>query len=192
MAKIRKTWNGKPAAVLASGPSLNKRQLKIIQISNIKTIAINTTWEKARFCDVIYGGDYAWWKYNYKDIDIGVEMYTGSDNARIEFGVTYVERPIKPGYNSGLGGAHIAHLKGANPILLCGFDASVDDGIHHHGAHKRTSNPNKKRCLEWVKQAKQFSAQFRETQFINCSIKSELDAFPVRDLSEVLCELGLI
>lgn len=192
MARVKGLWKGEPAVVLASGPSLTQEQIDLCEKSKIKTIAINTTWEKARFCHVIYAGDYGWWKYNSKKIDIDVERYCCWEPASKQFGAVFVPRPIQPSYNSGLNGIHIAYLKKANPILICGFDASVEKGIHHHGPHEKTTNPTQKRCNDWVKQARQLKNICEGTEIINCSIESRLDAFPRRPLEEMLCELGLI
>lgn len=193
---MAKRWLDQPAAVLASGPSLTKHQIELVKQSNIKTIAINTTWESAPFCDVIYAGDFAWWLHNVDRINVSAERWTCSRPAQHKFDAHFRQRRITPTYNTGLLGIELAHWFGASTIFMLGFDASLKNGVHHHGLHTKTPNPTKQRCAGWVNQAENLkrilkSDDHRATIY-NCSPQSAIDSFPKRDLEAELCALGLI
>lgn len=189
----RLIWENEPAAVLASGPSLCQEDIDLIEKSGIKTIAVNSTWEAAKFCDVIYGGDSAWWRYNHKRVNIPAERWTCARAAQTLYSCHYRQRQIKPGYNSGASAVELAaNHYGASPIIMLGFDCSVVHGIHHHGKHPKTSNPNTDRCERWKPQFKTLRNITKGKEIINCSRYTEIKYFPIRDLREVLCELGCI
>lgn len=129
-------WQNQPCAVIASGPSLawdDYADVELIKQSGIKTVAVNSSWQVARFCDVIYAGDTAWWRYNHKSVDIDAVRWSCSRPAKQMYGCFYRERKIKPGYNSGANAIELAanHYK-ADPIILVGFDCSTKHGVHHH------------------------------------------------------------
>ena len=188
------SWEGQPCAVMASGPSLawdDYADVALVKKARLKTIAVNSTWENARFCDVLYAGDGVWWKYHHSKIDIPAERWTCAKSAVNLYGCIYRARFVKPGYNSGANAIELAaNVFKANPIILLGFDCSVKHGIHHHGKHKHTSNPTADRTERWKPQFKSLLEKCKGADIINCSRYSELDYFPRRDLREVLCELG--
>jgi len=186
-------WEGEPCAVLASGPSLHENDIALIEKSGIKTIAVNTTWEKVRFCDVIYAGDGIWWKYNHSKIDIPAERWTCAKSPVHLYDCTYRARFIKPGYNSGANAIEVAaNVFKASLVIMLGFDCSVKHGVHHHGKHKHTSNPTADRAARWRPQFKNLREKTEGTEVINCSRFTEINSFPQRDLKELLCERGLI
>lgn len=186
-------WRDQPAAVLASGPSLCQEDINLIRESGINTIAVNTTWESARFCDAIYGGDSAWWRYNHTRVDIQAARWTCAKAAQTLYDCHYRPRYVKPGYNSGANAVELAaNHYGASTVIMLGFDCSIVHGIHHHGKHPKTSNPTADRCERWKPQFKSLRQITKGRDIINCSRYTEITYFPQRDLREVLCELGLI
>lgn len=182
---------GKTVAVLASGPSLSNKQIQLVERSGLITVAVNTTWEKSRFCHVIFAGDFGWWKHNAHKIDISAERWSGNENTK-KYGCRFHERRIKPVSNSGLLAVDWCLWRGASLIILLGFDASTKNGIHHHGPHEKTANPNAGRCLRWIEQARQLKNFHKDRKIINCSAETEIDAFPKKNLTDVLCSLNLI
>lgn len=189
---MAKRWLNQPAAVLASGPSLTKHQIQLVEQSKIKTVAVNTTWEAVPFCDVIYAGDYAWWLHNEAKINIKAERWTCSEPARTNFNAFYRKRTLTPTYNTGLLAVELAHFFGAAPVIMLGFDSSLENGVHHHGLHKKTPNPTAQRCAGWVNQAEAMRRILKDAEIYNCSENSAIEAFPKKDLEKTLCELGLI
>lgn len=185
-----------PCVVIASGPSLawdDYADLALIEKSGIKTIAVNNSWERARFCDVVYAGDGCWWRYNQSNIDIPAERWTCSKSAVNLYSCNYRARFIKPGYNSGANAVELAvNVFNADPVILLGFDCSVKHGVHHHGSHKHTANPTPDRSERWKPQFKSLAGKCKGAMIVNCSRYSEIDYFPRMGLKEALCKLGLI
>lgn len=188
-------WTGQPCCIMASGPSLgfdNYADVETIRRSGIKTIAINDTWKNAPFCNVIYAGDNNWWRYNAQFIDIPAERWSCSRSSKIPFQTKYRNTKTKAGYNSGANAIELAHHVFQSPtILLLGFDCSVKFGIHHHGAHKHTSNPTKDRAERWLPQFLDLLRLCPAARIINCSRYTALDCFEKMPLQAALHEIGL-
>lgn len=178
--------------VLGSGPSLGFDQfedLKTVRESGLFTIAVNTTWKKAPWCNVIFAGDTCWWRQHGKKINSDAERWTHSNVAAEKYNARVRPRKIRPGYNSGACAIELAaNVYKAKTIILLGFDCSIRHGIHHHGKHKRTGNPDSTRCKQWIKQFKCLKAICKNSRIINCSRYTELDVFEKKELSEVLQE----
>lgn len=189
-------WSGQPCIVIGSGPSLawdNYADVDLVKKSGIKTIAVNTTWEKVKFCDVIYAGDGAWWKYNQSSINIPAVRFTSFRAAERIYGCHYTPTVTKKGYNSGANALFVAaKILRANPVLLLGFDCSTRHGVHHHENHKNTSNPTRDRAERWKPQFKEAVSRSKNTRFINCSRYSEIKFIKKADLQRTLIDLGLL
>lgn len=187
-------WTGKPAFVLASGPSLgfdDYADVETIKNTGLPCITVNNTWEKARFCDVIYAGDKRWWIDHAESIDIDAERWTCSKPAATMYNGNYRDRKVKPGYNSGANAVEVAaNVFNANPVILIGFDCSVKHGVHHHGMHKnKKRNPDDSRCRMWKKQFKSLVSACPKTTLINSSRYTEIKSIERIGLKEVLQNL---
>jgi hypothetical protein len=183
-------WAGRTVICLASGPSLTLEDIERVRLSGLNTIAVNTTWEKVRFCDVLYAGDNAWWRDNIKFVDIPAERWTCSKSAAQVHKIRYRQKWIKDGYNSGALAIELAAFFGASVVLMLGYDCSVKNGSHHHGDHPKTHNPTPDRCKTWEGQFRQLNKLCTETQIINCSRETALECFPRMDLESALCVHG--
>lgn len=183
-------WSGQPAIVIASGPSLgfdDYADVEIVRQSGIKVIAVNSTWERVRFCDVLYAGDSSWWRHNVGKIDIDCERWTCSKPAATLYGAKYRDRKIKPGYNSGANAVELAaNVFNANPVLMVGFDCSLRHGLHHHGKHPKTTNPTHERLHIWQKQFKSLVRVCPNTRLINCSRYTEIRCIDVATLEDAI------
>ena len=184
--------------VMASGPSLGWDEyadVKTIERLKLNTIAVNTTWRKAKFCNVIYGGDTIWWKHEHDKIEkdqIDAERWTCSKSAMRLYNCKYRNRKVKPGYNSGANAIELAaNVFEAETVILLGFDCSLKYGSHHHGDHKKTPNPNHRRMPQWVRQFRSLKEVCKGTKLINCSRYTEIDFIKQKPLDETLCALGL-
>src|SRR3546814_7286157 len=60
--KDRKRWDGMTVACIASGPSLTAEDCESIRTAGLPAIVTNNTWQLAPWADVLYAGDYQWWK----------------------------------------------------------------------------------------------------------------------------------
>ena len=178
-----KRWQGKTVACVASGPSLTAEDCTLVEQAGIPSIVVNSSWKMARFADIVFAGDFGWWKAYGGEIDIEAEKWTSAGTAARHFGLHHFK--IGGPYNSGSRAIQLAIELGASKILLLGYDASVKHGTHWHGDHKQTKNPDEMRCLKWHAH---FAAIDRKgAEIINCTRETELTCFPKMKLEDVLC-----
>lgn len=177
-------WAGQTVVVIASGPSLTQSDCDLVEQSGLTTIAVNSAWQYARFCDVLYAGDCAWWSHYWDSIDIDTQFYTLSQNAADVFGLNRHKSKRIKGYNSGLLAIEMACQFGAEKVLLLGFDASVENGIHFHGRHEGIANPDKMRCRHWLGYFDELAKDHKNV--INCSRQTALTCFPRQSLESAL------
>lgn len=98
-------------------------------------------------------------------------------------------REIGWGHNSGFQAINVATRFGATRILLCGFDCSLERGIHFHGSHPSPLvNPRQASVDAWRgfldDQAPALASM--GVRVINCSPHSRLSAFERQPLLEAL------
>ena len=180
---------GKAVAVLASGPSLTPEDVATVREAGLIIVAVNTTWEMAPFCDAIYAGDHVWWKRNAHKITSKAKRFSRSSNAEKQFGARYCKTKLGRAYNSGMLAVEFALLRGAETVVMLGFDCSVKNGIHHHGRHDKTPNPNPRKCELWRVQFAHMAKYYKGRRVINCSRYTELDCFPRRELGGTIASL---
>ena len=177
-------WEGKTVVCIGSGPSLTPEDCDYIRRSGAPCIALNSSWKVARFAEILFAGDFAWWKANIDSIDIDIEKWTCSRTARDRYGIN-ISPHTGVDWHSGLRAVQLAEWFGASKILLVGYDCSVDQGTHHHGHHVATTNPTASVCKGWRRQFA-YLASVTKAEIINCSRRTALQAFPCRNLEEVL------
>lgn len=160
---------------IASGPSLTKEDCELIKNAGLVTIAINSTWKIAPFCNYIYAGDGSWWKENLNNITIDAEFWTCAEHVAKQFNLNYHKAQTSGFWNSGMRALQFAVERGAKKIILLGYDCSIKNGIHWHGLHKNTSNPSLVAVKKWNTQ---FSlVDTKNCEIINCSRYTELKRF---------------
>lgn len=181
-------FRDRTVVVLASGPSLTQTDIETVH--GCRTVAVNSTWEKARFCDVIFAADNRWWIHNHELIDIPARRVTLSYRAP-DFGAERFRSLIaRHGYNSGCLAIEYALCAGAERVLLLGFDCSVKDGAHHHGSHGLWPDPTAMTCMIWKQQFERLRKVYADAEIINCSRRTALECFPRADLESALCGRG--
>lgn len=173
----------KTAVVIASGPSLTAEDCALVEASGLFTIAVNTSWKVARFCDVIYAADAAWWDAYGHEIDIPARRVCHMRQSALRHGIEH-SGASQSVLNSGMRAAQWAMRQGFKRIILLGFDCSVDHGTHWHGDHQKTKNPTRAKAREWIGH---FAALANEAsavgvEIVNCSRHTELTCFPLQDL----------
>lgn len=178
-------FSGQTAVCIGSGFSLTEEDCALVERAGLQTIAINSSWTRARFAKILYAGDCAWWRKNIDMIDIGAEKWTSCSEAQFLYKLNYFRSTTK-NWNSGLRAIELAETLGAKKVLLIGYDCQVDYGVHWHGNHEGLSNPTDKVCRDW---REQFSALVKRTkiEIINCSRMTALTCFPRAKLEDVLC-----
>lgn len=181
------------AFVLASGPSLTIEDVEAIRATGKFTIAVNSTIGLAPWANVLYAGDYGWWRYNrelwqnYHGI-----RYMCSKSAARDFDGVFRDRKVKPGYNSGANAVEVAaNVFKKDVVIMLGFDCSLKNGIHHHGKHERSGNPTEARVEKWQAQFSSLPKVCKKTRIINCSRYTEIDCIDRMSLEEAKMEFRL-
>lgn len=182
-----KRWTGCTVVCIASGPSLIAEDCGAVERSGFPAIAVNSSWKMARFAEILYAGDSAWWESYSDEIDIPAERWSCTRQAAQRFGVSHHQSG--GAYNSGMRAIQFAMQQGASRVLLLGYDCSLAAGTHWHGDHQKTKNPDAQKVAGWHKQFAQVAAEAkaRGVDVINCSRHSALNCFPRLSLEEALC-----
>lgn len=180
-------WRGLTAACIASGPSLTPEDVELVRAAGLKTIAVNNSWQAARFCDVIYAGDKKWWLKYRSSIDIDAERWTSNTVVHKDMGINM--HPSGGGaLNSGLRAIELAIHFGAARVLLLGFDCMLTDGkTHWHGDHAGLGNPDARRFKVWMVQFMRLKNHLKGAVVVNCTRRTALRCFPMATLEEALC-----
>lgn len=182
-------FKGETAVVLGSGPSLTAQDVAAVQ--HLRRVAVNTTWELDPLCDVLFAGDNKWWCQNGDRVNSPARRVSLSYNAENVYGATrFKSKVAKNGYNSGCVAIEYALRQGASKVLLLGFDCSVKHGVHHHGKHPKSPNPDAHKCQLWMKQFDRIKKFYPSATIINCSRYTELETFEKSTLEDALCALG--
>lgn len=186
-------WSGRNVAILATGPSLTAEDCEAVRAAGCITVGVNSAWMTAPWIDVLYAGDNRYWKANIKAIDaagITAKRYSRSSKAEKAVEARYVKTRLGQDYNSGQMAIELAIRRDADLVILLGFDCSIKHGIHCHGPHVDTPNPNEVRCNRWKEQFARIPRVYPKANVVNCSRYTEIDCFPKRSLEEVLCGLS--
>lgn len=170
-------------AVIASGPSLTVEDCEVVRRSGISTVAVNSSWRAAPWASVLYAGDSCWWENYGREAAITAEHWTASRQAAIRYGINY-HRSVGLS-NSGARAIRFALERGADQVILLGFDCSVADGTHWHGDHPATGNPDAARCRQWMRDFLKIAAEY-PGRVVNCSRRTALDCFPRSTVGELL------
>lgn len=160
----------------------------MIGAAGLYTIAVNSSWQIARFCDVIYAADLVWWDAHHAEIDIPAQRWTCSGAAAQRYGLN--RHSFAGPHNSGALAVRLAVERGAARVILVGADCSLAHGIHWHGPHERTKNPAESRMRWWHKQYAVTArlAKKRQCEVINASRFTTLTCFKIQDLEAALAK----
>lgn len=179
---------GNSWVVIASGPSLHHEDCALVELSKLPTIAVNNSWQAARFADVIYAADKVWWDANIDSIDIPARKVAYTRHAAAKHGIEHHKSGAGPVVCSGLRAIQWAMQEGATRIILLGFDCSVDNGTHWHGDHELTGNPCKRKVRTWIPHFNVLALQAKHkgVEILNCSRDTALTCFDRVDLKDAL------
>lgn len=194
------SWPGCTVAILASGPSLSVKQCDAVRVWREqpmrRVIAINTTFRRSPWADVIYACDGEWWKVYHEEVAITVtgEKWTQDAGAAKAYGLKLVKSVrgkglstvpgvIHQGESSGYQAIGLCWQANAASVLLLGFD---NHGDHWHGNHPSPLskvNP----FAQWAKNYAQMAVDCKAAgmDVINCTPKTQLRAFPVKPWQDV-------
>lgn len=172
-----KTW-----VVVGSGPSLTQDDVNYVR-GKAHVIVCNTAWRLAPWADVLVGCDPAWW-----DAHPEAQAFAGEKFSPKQVKYNHVSWWIPPGFrlgqNTGLYGMHFAKCRGAERIVLLGFDMHAKGGTHFFGDHPAgLSNPNR---YIFENHLQQFEAWTSDAEVINCTPQSALKRFVSKELKNTL------
>jgi hypothetical protein len=181
-------WHGLTVACLASGPSLTVGDCALVREAGVRTITCNDTIKRAPWADIALAADHGWWQQHMHEMPEGPERWTCSYAAVREFPELELFRTNLATRNTGAKAIELAIHLGAKRVVLLGYDCSLRHGIHWHGPHERTTNPDEKTIAGWVGHF-ELVAEFARThdvQVLNCSRDTALECFERRPLEDVL------
>ena len=196
--------------ILASGPSLTVEQCEVVRDwregsdmawrlnePRRRVIAINNTFRRAPWADVLYGCDAPWWRVHHAE---AAQVFAGQlwtqDRAAMELTrmhlVESVRNPglgrmpgvIHQGGNGGYQAINLAWQAGAARIVLLGYDMH---GTHWHGKHEHgLTNTPPWLFPQWIKNFDRLAADLEDFDIVNCTPGSALRAFRTSALEDAL------
>jgi hypothetical protein len=196
-------WSAHTAVVICAGPSLSDAQLDAVVSCHrpIKTIAVNTAYVYAPWADVVYAGDYLFWKVHHARIRAQCpksQRWTQDGSAAERFQLNRQRGGNREGLglnvvhlngNSGFQAINLAFLWSARRILLLGMDMKLGPNgeKHRHGDHEK---PLVQAQLfeEWRHKGKKLAEDLVEhkCEVLNCTPGSALEWFPMSTIEKEL------
>jgi hypothetical protein len=194
-------WADCSVAILASGPSLSEEQCaavhawRMADLARHKVIAINTTFRRAPWADVVYACDWQWWEVYHKEVSdlCSGQFWTQAEESNKRFGVrliksrkgqglSLVQGTIHQGSNSGYQAIGLSHQAGSRQIYLLGYDMS---GCHWHGPHPGHLK-KENRYADWLVYFQKLAVDCKShgVNVVNCTQRTSLRSFPMQDWRE--------
>jgi hypothetical protein len=198
-------WDGQTVAVLASGPSLTQQQLHAVSAARkagkCKAVAVNATALALAHFDMVYAGDFLFWKHyiaRIRQAQPNAELWTVDRNAAERFQLNHIKGVNQPGLgagnhirlggNSGYQAINLAVLLGAAKVLLLGFDMHAPAGRKHwHDDHPHPMTQNQ--CFEeWLHKFEKLATDLEGEgiEVLNCTPGSALDCFAFSSIEQEL------
>lgn len=195
-------WQGQTAVVLASGWSLTEDQVRHVENREVKTIAVNSTHEMMTIPDVVYAGDYLFWKVNHRKVGLGMahepSLWTQDSTAAQRYHLNRVKGVNKQGLgrtlihtngNSGAQAINLAYLFGACRILLLGFDMQPGpNGERHWHPDHNAPMVQAQTFGEWIHKMEFLARDLKAAgcEVINCTTRTVLTCFPISTIEKEL------
>lgn len=198
MPSVPRLWPGSTIVCLASGPSLTADDAAYV-CGRARAIAINTTYLRAPWADVLYACDWKWWSWHQGAptfqglkyaLQPGAERWPGVQVLRNtgREGLELDPAGLRTGRNSGYQAINLAVHLGAARILLLGYDMQRTGGREHwHPAHPDASQGQYGRFLQMFPTLVEPLAAVG-VEIINCTRETALTCFPRMPLREALPE----
>lgn len=187
-------WRGQTVVIVGAGSG--QSDLKPWK-GKARVIAVNRSYERAPWADVLYACDDAFWlRYgaDFKGLKVTQSGPAASRDGLCQVklkgsSISTVFGVLGGGGNSGFQAINLAVQFGAARIILVGFDMTTANGVHWHGPHPAgMNNPSDMSTERWRKlldgQAPVLHAL--GVQVINATPKSALTAFPVMTLADAM------
>lgn len=196
-------WWNQRCMIVASGPSALEQPIYEAQ-GLVRTVVVNNSWRLAPWADALYASDAAWWAENdhagFAGLKVSRSVVAGVHRVRLRgsrgawHDHMIFEDPgtLGAGGSSGFQALNLAVQFGARDVALVGFDARIDNGLHWHGRHERTSNPTEGTAATWAMCLDRAAKPLADAgvRVVNCSPVSALEAYQKMGLTEWLALSG--
>lgn len=205
MVAVEVRWPNSTIACLAPGPSLTPDAVESVR-GLLPVIAINEAVRLAPWADVVYSSDRGWWnrqraeRFHGQCFSVGrrsgvADAYVRLPHVKVlrHTGDTGLERMtsgLRTGQNSGYAAINLAVHLGARRILLLGYNMGPVEGRTHFYDGHAIRSPY--RMFRDHFSTMTGPLKDAGVEVINCTPRSALTCFPVRDLSDVLADLKVV
>jgi hypothetical protein len=193
--RVPRLWPGSTIVCIASGPSLTVADVEYVR-GKARVIVVNTTYTLAKWADVLYACDEAWWNAWRGAPDFPGMKFALQARAAKWPGVVVLRDTgqrgleadssgLKNGKNSGYQAINLAVHLGAERIILLGYDMRPRrDGVEHwHDPHphavKSTPEKRDKRYENFQRNFEYLAGTLRTAgvSVVNCSRSTALRGF---------------
>ena len=189
--------------ILASGPSLTQADCDYALASGAKIIAVNATYQKAPAADVVYAGDFLFFKtyiYSIRSTtkETGAQIWTGDSTAAERYGINRIKCVNRPGLglmnlhangNSLAQAVNLAFLFGCRRILLLGADMKLGPNGEKHW-HPDHPGPLMQAQVfsDWLHKFEALAKDLKREgcMVVNCTPGSALTCFPMSTIAKEL------
>jgi len=145
--RVAREWNGETCFIVASGPSVASQDLT--PLKGARVIAINSSWARVPFADLLFFGDARWFEQYGKAAAAGFAGRLATVASTVVHPrVLHLRRCIAPGIatspdtvmirrTSTTAAINLAVHLGVAGVVLIGVDNAVDPQgrSHHHAPH---------------------------------------------------------
>ena len=194
-----KDWN--TAIIVASGPSLTQEDCDKLKDTGWKIIAVNNSWERVPFADVLFACDVSWWNVHKDKVkaEFKGECWSTSRRAKEIHNTNYVIGEDNPGLNttgrvnlggnSGYQAINLAYMFGAKTILMLGLDCKpAEDGKAHWFGQHGVGLSQKQNYGRWKEAFPRLARDLKRynIQAYNLSRETALSCFDRMTLEEAI------
>ena len=181
--------SGLSVVCMASGPSLCAEDAELVrqwQGAGRAVYVVNTTYRMAPWADTLYAHDPAWWAAHHAELEAVFhgERVSARAGAR-KYGARILPITFQSLGNSGADAAMLALERGAQRVILLGYDCQrIGGATHWHGDHP-VGLGNAGSIEKWPRK---FAALSRRAggRIVNASRETALTCFPRAALEDLL------
>lgn len=136
------------------------------------------------WADLLFAMDRKWWERYLGQVE---REFAGERVSGLSIrGVQRIHRRFQTFGNSGAAVIALAIDRGAERVILLGYDCQHTDGKrHHHGDHPKGLG-NAGSVHKWPQQFADVATKYRDARIINCSRETALKCFPRAALEDVI------
>lgn len=200
-------WPGASVVIIASGPSLTLEDCELVrqwrEAVGGKVVAINKSYERAPWADVLYGCDeIPFWRDNIDGVRATFrgELWTQDAEAAKKYRLHYIRSVraeglsrtpgvIHQGFNGTFQAMNLVDQWGAARQILLGVDMS-DDGkrTHWHKPHAGAAQANLIDYWACLQEFKRLAADLKAkgVSVVNATRRTALQSFPLVRLEDAL------